>query len=182
MVMPHPIRRSRRLSRRAALAGGLILLAGCTVQPLYQTTAPGIGGTVAPLRTVIVADVNDRVSQQVRNHLIFLLYQGSSPASQAQYSAAITASPSVRDVFATTAPDGSTQVTAKRIVLSGTVTLTDITDGSVIAQATRTATASFDQTRQEFANLRAQRDAENRAADELAEQFRIVIATALAAR
>lgn len=180
MVMPHQT--FLRLSRRVAVVAGLALLAGCTVQPLYQQASPGQVGTAEILRSVAIADVDDRVAQQVRNQLVFLLYQGGNSVNPARYSATIAVTPRVQAVFATTAPDGSTQVTASRVILSGTVTLTDIAEGTEIASATRIATASYDETRQEFANLRARRDAEDRAAAALAEQFRIVIAAALARR
>ena len=170
------------ITRRAALVGGVGLLAGCTVRPLHLDTASGPSARTAPLAAVSVAEVGDRIAQQVRNHLIFLLYQGGEASSAPTHSARITATPSVQDVFVTTAPDGSTGISAKRVTLTGTLTLTRIADGTVVADARRSATTSFDNTRQEFANLRAARDAEDRAAAELAERFRIVIAAALAGR
>lgn len=168
------------IARRAALLGTMALLAGCTVRPLYPNTASDPSAQAAPLAAIRVDDVDDRVAQKVRNHLIFLLYQGGEASSVPTHSARITATPSVQDVFMTTAPDGSTRISAKRVALTGVLTLSRIGDGAVVAARTRTATASFDQSGQEFANLRAGRDAEERAARQLAEQFRIVIAVALA--
>lgn len=49
-------------------------------------------------------------------------------------------------------------------------------DGKPLVSGTRTAGASFDRPRQEFANLRAQRDATKRAAEELAEQIYLALA------
>lgn len=181
MDMPGKTRRFGQLSRRSALLFGLVAFSGCTVQPLHQTDPGNAFGGAVPHSNVAVADVNDRVTQQVRNHLVFLLHQGSSVDPRAEFTATITAVPIAQDVFVTTAPDGTTQVSARRIALTGTITLTRNSDGTVIVSQTRSATASFDRTRQEFANLRAERDAQNRAAIALAEQFRLVIATALTA-
>ncbi|MBO6638627.1 MAG: hypothetical protein JJ920_09840 [Roseitalea sp.] len=179
--MPH--RRGKRIaSRRAALLGSLAVLAGCTVQPLYQAGSTQFAVSTAPLSRVIVTDVGDRVSQQVRNELVFLLYNGGTVDPSADHRATLTISSSITDIFRVSAPDGSTNITARRVTLTGQLILTRIEDGVTIASETRSATASFDNTRQEFANLRALRDAENRAAAELAERFRIVVATALAAR
>ena len=49
-------------------------------------------------------------------------------------------------------------------------------DGKPLKAGTRTVGASFDRPRQEFANLRAERDATKRAAEELAEQIYLAIA------
>ena len=51
-----------------------------------------------------------------------------------------------------------------------------IKTGKRIAAGKRNVSASFDRPRQEFARLRAERDAENRAARELAELLRLAIA------
>ncbi|MGC7556614.1 hypothetical protein, partial [Pandoraea pneumonica] len=52
-------------------------------------------------------------------------------------------------------------------------------DGKPLAAGTRTVGASFDRPRQEFANLRAERDARKRAAEELAEQVFLALAQKL---
>ncbi|RKF07308.1 hypothetical protein DEM25_005640 [Oceaniradius stylonematis] len=175
-------RRRWSVTRRTAMLGALAMLGGCTVQPLYHAGSTDFIVSTAPLSRVSVDGVDDRISQQVRNELVFLLYNGGSVDPSADHRASLAVSSSTVDIFRVSAPDGSTNITARRVTLTGTLTLTRIEDGVTIASETRSATASFDNTRQEFANLRALRDAENRAAAELAERFRIVVATALAAR
>lgn len=175
-------RRKWSVTRRTAMFGALAMLGGCTVQPLYHAGSTNFVVSTAPLSRVSVDDVNDRISQQVRNELVFLLYNGGSADPAADHRASLSTSSSIADIFRVSEPDGSTNITARRVTLTGTLTLTRIEDGVTIASESRSATASFDNTRQEFANLRALRDAENRAAAELAERFRIVVATALAAR
>ena len=48
--------------------------------------------------------------------------------------------------------------------------------GQAVSTGTRQIAASYDAPRQEYANLRAQRDAEDRAARELAELVRLAVA------
>jgi len=59
---------------------------------------------------------------------------------------------------------------------TGRYTLVDAATGKTVATGNQQATASFDRPRQEFAVLRAERDAENRAARELAEFIRLSLA------
>lgn len=62
------------------------------------------------------------------------------------------------------------------MTLTGTYVITDIRTGKSVARGQRSVTASYDRPRQEFANVRAERDAQNRAARELAELLRLAIA------
>ncbi|MBB6181414.1 hypothetical protein HNQ75_003401 [Rhizobium flavum] len=55
-----------------------------------------------------------------------------------------------------------------------------VSDGEILKRGSRTATALLDVSRQEFAELRSVRDAENRAAREVAEFIRADLAIALA--
>jgi LPS-assembly lipoprotein len=81
----------------------------------------------------------------------------------------------------------SIQVAAENRPTAGMVTMTsnyrlvDTTTGDVISSGTRRVSASFDKPRQEFAAYRAERDAQDRAARELAELIRHAIAQDLAA-
>ena len=65
---------------------------------------------------------------------------------------------------------------AGSVVLFGNYTLKDAMTGEIITRGTRNITAAFDRPRQEYAVARAKRDAENRAARELAEFIRLQIA------
>jgi len=157
---------------------GALFLAACTVQPLNTPDSAFAGGG-SVLSSVSVEPVDTRVAQQVRNRLIFLIGGGGSGQPPA-YSTALNVNSNARGLLRVDAPQGDVNITAQRVTVTGSLTLTRIADGAVIAEETRSATASFDNTRQEFANIRALRDAEDRAARALAEQLRIVIATALA--
>ena len=66
--------------------------------------------------------------------------------------------------------------TAGTVTLTGTYVVTENRTGKRMAAGKRNVSASYDRPRQEFANMRAQRDASNRAARELAELLRLAIA------
>ena len=67
-----------------------------------------------------------------------------------------------------------------RVLVTGTYTVTRISDSQVLKSGSRRSTALLDVSRQEFAELRSVRDAEDRAARELAELIRADLAIALA--
>src|SRR5262245_16967056 len=109
--MSSPETGSRRRPRAATLAivtAGLMVLAGCTVEPLYMAApAPSsecvtssIGGD---LSTIAVKPVADRVGQQVRNQLIFLFGNGKGQPANPRYSLDLT-------VYAVSEPTANIQI------------------------------------------------------------------------
>ncbi len=163
-------------AKLATLIGvAMFVLSSCTVQPL-NATKPGAALTPSRLSGVEVFEVSNRVGQQVRNNLIFSLNGGGSPSGATHsLSLAVTANKAAISVQTSTrAP------TAAQITVSANYTLRDKATGDIIASGQRHAIASYDRTNQSFANQRAERDAEDRAANEVAEQLRLVIAATLA--
>jgi LPS-assembly lipoprotein len=152
------------------------LITGCTWQPLYGDTA--YSSSVVPdpvLSQVYVSDVNTRVGQQVRNHLIFLLQGGKDNAST-RYELKMR----VRDIDNRYAAVRNVRdFTAGQVTVTASYDLIDKTTMERVAGGSRVATAPYDRTPMDFANSRAQRDAENRAAKEVAEQLRLAIASDL---
>ena len=174
----------KALAVALTVAAALGAVSGCTVQPLYGS---GGGSFSSPqssvLSTVSVEQVNTREAQQVRNHLIFLLGGGSGePASPAYkvrlgVSSQTQSSASVQPAVAI-----EREPTAGRVVMTSAYELVDLATGQVIASGKRQASASFDKSRQEFAIVRAERDAQDRAARELAETLHLTIAQELLKR
>lgn len=166
-----------RISILTAIGLVLATAAGCTVQPLHGdiTSSTGVGATSAALSSVEVKPVNDRVGQEVRNHLIFLLHGGAGqPASPAYQLSLITSSTSSSSA-AVTVRTSTLEPTSAIQSVRGTYTLTEAATGRVVSRGTRAIQAAYDIPRQEFAAVRARRDAENRAARELAELLRMVV-------
>ncbi len=157
------------------IATAMLAIGGCTVRPLYGDAGPAGGqGASAALASVEVKPVSTRQALEVRNHLIFLLSGGAGQPAAPAYALDLT-------VTSTTVNAATVQIATDNEPSAGSVTvkaayrLTDADSGDVVSSGERSSTASFDRLRQEFASLRAERDAENRAARELAELLKLAI-------
>jgi LPS-assembly lipoprotein len=161
-----------------ALVGLAMLgaLAGCQVRPLYSTPA----GTEAELASVAISEADDRVEQQVRNDLVFFFGGGAGETKSAAYRLDMDVSRRNVDVLTDVVEDDIPR--AGRIIVSADYNLMRTDSGETVASGRRSAVALVDFPVQEFAKLRAVRDAENRAARELAELIRADVATALSRR
>lgn len=169
------------IQRLIGTLGLLSLLASCTVEPLNATSSNRLSadGTSASVRTIMksisVDPVRERVAQQVRNNLLFEL-NGGQLEPGGQYKVSLRVSPSTRSL----AVEGdSLSSTSAQAVVRVNYRLIDMTSGKPISEGIRQAVASFDQTPQSYANERAARDAQNRAAKAVAQQVRLAIGQAL---
>ncbi|MCG6121735.1 MAG: LPS assembly lipoprotein LptE [Microvirga sp.] len=171
---------SRSLSRRTALLaltiGASIGLAGCFT-PLYGPTASGVG-VGESLKTIDVGEVvvggaSEEMAHALRSELIFAFDGSRDRVIEKQYrlSAVVT--------VGQTSPIVST---ATGRALTSTVTATarwrinEIDGDRLVLEGQASASASFDRVQQRFATVRAQRDAELRAARLLSEQISTRIA------
>jgi LPS-assembly lipoprotein len=174
--------RAKIVSRRLliGLAVAAIALPGCTVRPLYSSAPLATSGlpAAADLSSIAIKPPVTRYGQEVRNHLIFLLSGGKGEPAEPLYSLALTVS-AVEESAASIQVATENQPTAATMTMIGSFTLTNM-EGEVIGKGSQRIMSSYDLPQQEFAALRAKRDAENRAARELAELLRLVIAQELA--
>lgn len=177
------------LSKLKALAFALTIAAGagtvssCTVQPLHGSGGSLLSPQSSALSTVSVEPVNTREAQQVRNHLIFLFGGGSGEPANAAYTLRLgVSSQTVSSASVQPARAIEREPSAGRVVMTSAYELIDIASGQIIASGKRQASASFDRSRQEFAIVRAERDAQDRAARELAEILRLTVAQELLRR
>lgn len=162
------------LARRqllALIAGLAFTVSGCTVEPLHSSSAEG----AAEKPDVFIEQVNSRVAQQVRDRLIFLLQGGSRQSETAAVRAKLTISSSASGILSVQRDSSDSDTTASRLLLTGTITLRDSQTGEELKTYTRQSFASFDRSTQQFANDRAQIEAENRAAAELAAELRNLV-------
>ena len=168
--------------RRIMMAGALASLAvvsACTVQPLYGDRTSAIGtqdGVVSQLAQIEVKPAKDRVGQEVRNHLIFLLAGGQGQTANPTYQLELTTRATRSSATTVETRSQLLEPTSGLVSLRGTYKLVETATGRVVSSGTRTVQAPLDIPNQEFAALRAERDTQNRAARELAELLRIVIA------
>lgn len=152
----------------------VLALASCQVRPLY---APGPSGTsvASVLPAIEVAAPETRPEQVFRNALLFRLGAGGGDAAPSRYRLDYRLRLSERQV----AIEQFTGTPAAYQVQGGmSFALREGTTGPVVLQGSVSAVASYDRSTQEFANVRALRDAEDRVAENLAE----MVAARLAAR
>ena len=186
--MSLPDRRSAPPRRRLGRICGVALLAAaslasaCTVRPLYSDAASTTGAlpsATADLKSIAIEPVDTRYAQQVRNNLIFYFNGGSGQPADAKYKMKLIVTEELIKE-ASVSVDNENRPTAASLYMTGAYIITEPASGKEIAKGVRTIPAHYDQPSQEFANLRANRDAENRAARELAELLRLDIAQKLA--
>ncbi len=142
-----------------------LVLQACQVQPLYSSNRL----TASNLQSITIEPVDDRVAQQLRNRLIFLYSGGKGEPASPEYTLKLDFSGNASGILREQLANG---ITAQRYTATATYTLTDRRTGAIVGEGKRKVVTFYDQTTQEFANRRALRDAENRAAEQLAEIIR----------
>jgi LPS-assembly lipoprotein len=156
-----------------ALALGLAL-SGC-IQPLYGSFANG-SDIAGELQAIKVDDIPGRTGHYLGNELIFAL-NGTGAQAPTKYHLKVTLFETVQAPLLDTVAG---YPTAANVVVNANYQLLPPGSDTPIMEGKVTALESYDRTSQRFANLRAARDAEIRAAKTLADQIRIRIAAALA--
>jgi LPS-assembly lipoprotein len=163
-------------SGRSRTAAALLLLAipfiagGCQVRPLYAVDSQA----ETALKSIEFSDAEDRVGQRVRNELIFLTSGGAGEPSDPAYDVDLKVKTRNIGVLLEMSSDTPR---AGRIEVKADFTLKKRATGEALKTGHRTAVALVDFPTQEFARIRAIRDAENRAARELAELIRADLAS-----
>lgn len=147
-------------------------LSACQVRPLYSEAS----GTTQIMKSVAFSEATDRVSQEVRNRLIFLTGGGAGEPVNPEYDVDLVVKAKASGVLIDATSDTAR---AGRVNVTVAYTLKRAKTGEVLKVGTRSATALVDYSAQEFAKIRAIRDAEDRAAREAAEFVRMDIAGAL---
>ena len=172
-----------RQGRHCAVLGLLgamaILLSACSdgsgFQPLYATSAFGGANVEEKLAKVDVAPIPGRVGQRVRNELIFQA-TGGGAAPPPEYRLEIAVNESLTSTLVRVDGNASAQV----YNLEAKFTLVRMSDKSVIMTGQASSRAAFDRLTSIFANVEAQKDAENRAAKTLGDELRTRLLAALA--
>lgn len=167
-------------ARQIALIGGCCLVlaavSGCTVRPLYTdagVNAGGLAGAQPAHASVAVRPETTRFGVEVRNHLIFLL--GGASNANPLYTMALNVSAQSASAAIVQRTKDS-EPTAGVVTMTSFYQLTENATSKVVATGRRSVSSSYDIPLQEFAALRAERDAQNRAARELAELLRQAVA------
>lgn len=140
-----------------------LALASCAFQPLYGTRGSQ-GATAQATSQVEISTPDNRLGQLVRNELAFLMGESSGAA---RYHLDVELSPGEVALFANT----TGRVTSYSYRLTGNWRLRDSESGEILTHGRSQAAASYNQTDQPFANIRAKRDAEERTARQVAEDI-----------
>ena len=165
-------RLSGRLPPPTIALAAALMLAACTIQPLY---GPAPSGKAVPdtLAALDIVPVTTRVAQEVRNQLVADLGAGA-------------ATPVYKLSLAVASSDGALGVAAVEaapvytVTVSATFEVRSVATGDLVLRGTSRGTASYDQVSQLYANARARIDAENRAAVLAADDIRIRLSAAAA--
>lgn len=166
----------RALSRILAALPISFALSGC-IQPLYGPLSAD-GDVASELQAIAVEPIPNRLGHYLGNELIFGL-NGTGSQVPPKYRLFVTVAENVQSPLIDTV---SGYPSAANVVVNADYRLMPAGGGEPIAKGQATVVASYDRTNQRFANLRAARDAEIRDAKRLADEIRIRLAAAIAAR
>jgi len=172
---------ARRLPLAIALAATVALQA-CTVRPLYMNAPASPNASLSTkdeLSSILVKAVSSRDGQEMRNHLIFLLGNGQGQPAEPRYVLDVGVTRLV-ETAALIQVNTENEPTASTVTMRSAYRLFQADGKTLLAEGVRQVVSSYDVPRQEFAALRARRDAENRAARELAEAVRLAVAQDIA--
>jgi LPS-assembly lipoprotein len=185
MSSSDPVVSAFRTLRRVAagfVVASAMALSACTVQPLYSgaTASFAPGQPSARVASISVKEVATRPAQEVRNHLIFGFNGGAGQPAAPRYLMELDVRATDNETATVQRSRRDNEPSAGVIKLTGSYKLVDPVTTEVVATGTRSATAAFDRPVQLFAEARAARDAENRAARELAAFLQLAVMQDLA--
>ena len=148
---------------RALLPFAALLLSGCGLHPLYS--GGSAGSVAATLRAVEVGPIEGRVGWLVRNKLVDRL--GESGSATAQYRLHVT----LDDDITGFGIRGDRAVTRERRSLRARYQLVDLSNGSVVLDATAGSDAGIDVVSSEYATVAAEQTAAERLSEAVADQI-----------
>jgi LPS-assembly lipoprotein len=152
------------------------LSAGCGFQPLYGPTASG-AALVDVMKTVDIAPVPGRVGQRVRNELIFGTTNGGE-AAKPVYRLEIALKESLRNTLVAKTGDPLGQIYELNVEFK----LVRVADHKTVLTGYSQASAPYDKAGiggSVFADVRAQRDAQDRAARTISDDLKTRLAAYL---
>ena len=163
------------LFRRLPPAGLLVatlIVAACGFQPLYGSEQGVLSGAVVEnLAAVRIIGIADRLGQIVRNDLLDRLNPFGEPTAP-RYSLAVQLE-EAKEGLAIQIDD---TVTRFNLTLTANYFLTDAQSGAVLTTGSVRATAAYNVLRSDFANVIAERDAQQRAAREISDELKTRLA------
>jgi LPS-assembly lipoprotein len=182
---PHPTFANAKvpLSRKRVRGRNLVMTVLLTLtlplsacfQPLHGPSL--LGADNSQLSNIEVAEIPDRIGHFLHAELQFQLGGGKLPTAPI-YRLEVKTRSSTQVAIVNRNTDRADS--ASNVVYADYVMYAK--DGSLFSQGSVTAVASYDRSAQQFANVRASRNAEERTAKLLAEQIKIRVAAAIAGK
>ncbi len=160
-----------------------VIVTGCTVEPLNssrsnsQVSSSTLStSTRSILQKTEVDAVTTRHAQQVRNQLLFAM-NGGTLQPNGRYRVKLNVEQSISRIAIEA---NSRAPTSSQVIMKTNYALIDKIQGKTVAQGARQVVTPFNNSPQSFATQRAEREAVNRAAAQMAQQLRLAIAQNLA--
>lgn len=152
--------------RRSLAAALLLTVSACGgFTPLYQSGS----GASSGLSSVQVADMPDRLGQQVRGYMIDKFRSNSAPLYDLQMNLETST-----DGFGIRPDAASTQ---EEVTVVGRWELVDVSTGEAVLTGSERASETFDVVLSDFANLTQREDTERRLAYLIADEVHIALAS-----
>jgi LPS-assembly lipoprotein len=174
-----------RMSRRSLVRGLSLLLAAAPAlsacsdgfKPLYGVGSAGAGaGPQKRLARVDFAPIPGRVGQRIRNELVFQSTGGGGGSGEApKQRLEIALKESLVSTLVRVDGDAAGSIYA----IEASFRLIDINNKQIVFQGTAIARAGFERFSSVYSNVRAREDAENRAAQTVAEDIKTRLVTYL---
>ena len=175
----------RSVNRRSAICVALalaavpMLVAGCGdsgFHPLYATSPPvGGGAMAAKLASLEIAPIPSRVGQRLRNELIFQTTGGGNEALNPAYRLEIVVTESISATLVQVNGNSSGSI----YNLNAKFRLVRIADKSIALQGESNGRIMFERFESVYSNVRARKEAEDRAATTVAEDLKSRLAAYL---
>ena len=146
---------------------------GCGFKPMYATSGPAGSGVDSDLGRIRIGQVTNRIGQQLRNQLV----QQFSPRGEAadyEYTLDIE----LGESFSSLGYRKDTYATVGNMRLTAMVMMRR-TDGTTIMSRSVDSTVYFDYVGPRYASIAMERDAEDRALSQLADEIRNHAAVAI---
>lgn len=165
---------------RTVLMCGLaaVMLAGCGdggFRPLYGSSSIGGADVATKLAGVDIAPIPGRLGQRLRNELIFNS-TGGGAAETPVYRLEVAVKENVISTLVKTDGDALSQI----YTADATFNLIRLSDKKVVLKGTSFGRAGFERNPSIFSNVRAQDDAQNRAAHSIGTEMKTRLAAYLA--
>jgi len=177
---------SRMCSRRSVIAGFAAVLAVAPLvaacgnggfRPMYADLG-GAGGSLSEkMAKVDIAPIPGRVGQRLRNELVFEAHNATQPLPP-EYRLEIAIRENVVSTLTQSTGDSRAQVYS----LDASFRLVNIADKKVVLSGTSYGRAGFERFDSIFSNVRARRDAENRAANTVSADLKARLSAFLASQ